>query len=156
MKSITLLTCILLFISCSTQKSNLTINQNTSILNSVQKVDLFSLRVKNDTKEIDIKSVIIGEDYTYLSDLYSANQTRFYNGNNLFTGVGFVENDNQITRITFKNGILDGEWYDQIIWNGNMTNTGNYINGLKDGEWKSFYDGKLSGTEIYIKGALKN
>jgi antitoxin component YwqK of YwqJK toxin-antitoxin module len=33
---------------------------------------------------------------------------------------------------------------------------GNYSNGFKDGEWKSYYDGTLSGTEIYINGVLKD
>ena len=155
MKSVILLSFVVLFISCSTHRNNLSVNQSPS-LNTIQKVDLYSLRVKNDSKEIDIKSIIIGEDFTYLSDLYSANQTRFYNGNNLFSGIGIVENDNQITRITFKNGILEGAWYDQIIWNGNLTTTGNFVNGLKDGEWKNYFDGNLTGTEIYIMGTLKN
>jgi len=139
--------------SCSTIKKDLPTRVEA---NSSQSVDLFSLKVKNDTKEIDIRSVIVGEDYTYLSDLYSATKTKFYIGEKLFSGVGYVENESQITRITFKNGVIDGPWYDKIIWNGNLTNMGNYSNGLKDGEWKSYYDGKLYGTEIYINGVLKN
>ena len=82
--------------------------------------------------------------------------TKFYFQNELFTGIGFIENENQITRISFKNGTIDGHWYDRIIWNQNMTTEGNFVNGVKDGIWKTYYDGELGHTEIYENGVLKN
>ena len=124
---------ISLLFSCSVLRNNSNIDNEGS--KNPQKVELYKIKVKTSNKVIDIKSIIVGEDYTYLSDLYSSKETKFYYNNQLFTGIGYIENENQITRIAFKNGIIDGLWYDRIIWNQNSTNEWIFVNGEKEGGW---------------------
>jgi antitoxin component YwqK of YwqJK toxin-antitoxin module len=91
-----------------------------------------------------IKSV----DLTYMEN-YVPTETIFYFQEKPFTGVAKTVDSRQITFITFKNGVIHGRWYDQTIWNGNLTFEGHYENGKKYGIWKTSNDNKMIRLESF-------
>jgi antitoxin component YwqK of YwqJK toxin-antitoxin module len=109
-------------------------------------VDFDKLYALNGQEKISFFEVVIFGDYTYLSDNYKPEQTRFMYADNPFTGVGKKESSGEICYISFVNGMLDGRWYNRNIWNRDYITEGFYENGKKSGIWRSFY-GSLQNDE---------
>jgi antitoxin component YwqK of YwqJK toxin-antitoxin module len=118
----------LVSIDCSSQIDTIQINQ---------------LQVFSNNTFSNVGSVIITGDLTYLEN-YNPLNTFFYYQNKLFSGVAKTVDSSQITFISFKNGIIHGNWYDEIIWNGHLTSEGHFDNGRKSGIWKTSHDKKMT------------
>ncbi|MFY7669336.1 MAG: hypothetical protein ACOVQG_11350 [Crocinitomicaceae bacterium] len=125
----------------------------------------FIVHCQNDTIEIKqlmtfskgkfdvVEKYIISGDLTYTEN-YVPTETFFYFQDKPFTGVAKTVDSRQITFITFKNGVINGRWYDQTIWNGNLTFEGYYENGRKCGIWKTSHDKKMTRLENFRNDQL--
>ena len=106
-------------------------------------LSLSQLKVKQFGNEYDANYIITGPlegaDLTYLTKNYSADSTRFYYHDELFSGICTINSSDQSNAITFQNGKLHGHWR-AINWsNDGLYTKGYFKDGLKEGWWSSGY-----------------
>jgi hypothetical protein len=112
-------------------------------LNAQIELSLSQLKVKQFGNEYDANYIITGPlegaDLTYLTKNYSADSTRFYYHDELFSGICTINSSDQSNAITFQNGKLHGHWR-AINWsNDGLYTKGYFKDGLKEGWWSSGY-----------------